>query len=383
MSINSAGANISVDGRGVTATPVSVVITDLSEPGRECITACLNGGGWRRHNASFSSTDDSVYADARWVPIYVDGEDGQKEFIGCNCPALNSSYTPNVSVSFTGNPGQIYNVRASRTSFDPPGGEIIDTGSGTPGYVNGVIGDEGQVSLEFTFILLHEETDGTLPPPVFSVAVEIGPEKPAIEAGIMARQEVFAECFAACSRESGGVKLPWLNGCRVDLRDSVVAAASTYGNLPIKVFPREKLSVTLRNLVSPSTQDVVVIKLALPNMQAKLSLMPILAPRSMVTYDERLSVFLVSHFSNTNELLATPKIERVSHWSAVKTPNTALLNYFGNESRLVIMKDKWPGRSTDYNQDVFEGSCDLSGEWFLSLVGDSSSTELKIDSELL
>ena len=374
MIINSAGSHIEVEGRVATTKPININVTNFFEEGRPCIEACLNGGGWRRRNSSWSPTSDTSYYNVDWEPIYFRGEDGQLEFAECGCPAFNSTYTPRVSVSLTGIPGQPYTIAAGRTSFDPPGGEIVDTGSSDQGYVEGVIGDEGVAHHEFVFRLLHAETDGTLPPPTLHIRTAVGSVLPAIEAGVMARQEIFAECFANCSRESVGVSVPWLKGCRVDLRDSVVSAARAYTGLPVKALAQENLAVTLRNIVSPSIQDVVVARLALPNMTVRLGLKPIATPLSFIAYDERLSVFLVNNFSNTGEPLGTPKIDRISPWASLRTPNVPLSEYSGRENRLVIMKDKWPGRSTDYSSGEFEGSCDLSGEWFLSYVGDSSST---------
>lgn len=361
-----------------------VEISDLIESGRDCIETCLNGDGWRVDENSWSSPDgDYCLMNKAWVPRYVRNDSGEMQFIECGCPELNSLYTPHVTVEIQGEAGQSYQISAFRSPFNPPGGEIIDIGFDDPRTRTGVIGETGRVVHEFTFRLLHDETDGTLPPPTFRVAASVGGAMPLMEATISPRQELFAECLAACSSEVNGVSIPVLNGCRVDRRDAVLANARARGDFQVLAFANEGLSIIAENLDSPSHQDVVVARLSLPAMTVNIELlpMPTLTP-GVVLYDQNISIYEIRYFDNSGSRLGSPEINLISPWHPVRTPNVSLTDYFGNETRLVIFKNKVPGAFTDYPTEDFGGSCDLTGDWFLSRIGDLSYCELRLQARL-
>lgn len=386
----SQGSDVLVFNTANSYTPrYNVVVGDLVEPGRDCIETCLNGGSWLVNTRRWTSPDGSrTVATKTWTPKYVINSDGEWEFAGCGCPELNSMYTPTVSVDVEGAVGQRYDIVAGRTLFDPRGGELIDT-SDTPGRRSGVIGGAGEYGTDFTFRLMHDETDGTMPPPSFWVSAYLGDALPAIDVAIMPRQQIFSNCFAACSREvqianANDVWIPVLNGCQTDLRDSVVAAAARLSNnFSIAAYLEEEVGIALTNLESPSLQDVVVVRLNLPGMTVNTSLLPFTVNSGgAFVFDQNFSLYEVKHFHSDGSILEAPSIELISPSKMVHTPNVSLEDYFGNESRLIMMKNKSPGVCTDCGREEFGGSCDLTGEWFLSKIGDNSRSEMKLIAQL-
>ena len=353
-----------------------ISIGGLELYGRDCILECLNGGSWQVSQSSYSLPDGTAFASKSWNPVYRRNENGVREFTPCECPEFNSVYSVGLHVSVSGEPGQAFAFYGGRSPLNGETSGLVRAG-GEPDYnPSGVLTESGIEGVTFNYTLLHDETDGTLPPPSFSASVVLGGSQPLISAGVVPAAELFSECFETCVGEVGQVQVPVWTGCRVDNRESAMLRALT-APYTIHAYYGQSITAAMTNLPEPGLEDLVAIKLNLPGTIVKI-LPPFNQSGALVgSFDSDFSVYKIESFKD-GVATATRRLTYVGPFTEIQSPRVSLGDYFGRETIIVMFKNKYPGAVTNYSTPDIGESCVMEGDGFVSTAGRIATSEITL-----